>query len=131
MKHYKLRWADAIHAHERALARGGVHGFIDAGLVKAAIERPYSGYYRPISMKVAALVESMCMNHGFTDGNKRTCVILMLLLLDRSGYELVPLHGENIEDSIESMAISVACGQMKFDAIARWAKQRIHKLPAT
>ena len=54
-------------------------------LIESAITRPYTGYYRPIAQKAAALLQSLATNHGFVDGNKRTAVFAMNLLLGESG----------------------------------------------
>jgi death-on-curing protein len=80
--------ADALSAHERALRFGGLPGIRDLGLIESAVSRPFTGYYRSIESKAAALVQSMSGNHGFIDGNKRTTVILADTLLARSGYRL-------------------------------------------
>ena len=53
--------------------------------------RPYHGYHRLIHQKAAALVHAVVSNHGFADGNKRTALYLVELLVQRSGY--VCLHG--------------------------------------
>jgi death-on-curing protein len=85
--------SDALSAHARALEQGGgLAGVANLGLIESAIKRPYSGYYRDISSRAAAFVQSMSGNHDFNDGNKRTTVILTHLLLDKSGYELRPLN---------------------------------------
>jgi death-on-curing protein len=53
-------------AHDYALSRyGGLPGIRDLGLIESALARPYSGYYRPIEKKAAALVHSLTLNHGF------------------------------------------------------------------
>ena len=129
-EHYRLRLADALHAHDTALKYGGVRGIVKIGSVQSAIARPYSGYYRPISRKAAALVESVCRNHGFADGNKRTCVLLLDLLLERSDYHLVPVEDEDIDDALELLTRSVADGQMSLEQIEEWAKARIKRKPA-
>lgn len=79
---------DALEAHNTAIKYGGLPGILNLSLVESAISRPYNGYCRPIRKKTAALIESVCRNHGFADGNKRTCLLLLVLLLDRSGYGL-------------------------------------------
>jgi len=129
-RHYRLRFADAIEAHDTALERGGVQGLISEALIRSAIGRPYTGYYRSIHHKAAALIESVCQNHGFTDGNKRTCVLLLGLLLDRSEYALEPLNSEDIDEALEAMTISVADSQMGFDDLLVWTTDRIIKKPA-
>ncbi|MBM3541298.1 MAG: type II toxin-antitoxin system death-on-curing family toxin, partial [Alphaproteobacteria bacterium] len=83
-----------MSAHRRALEFGGRAGVLDIGLVESAIGRPYSGFYRSLPAKAAALIQSMATNHGFADGNKRTTVILLDTLLTKSGYRLRPLRGD-------------------------------------
>ncbi len=127
-RHYRLTFADALSAHQRALRSGGRDGIPNPGLVDSAISRPYNGYYRPIARKVAALVESMATNHGFTDGNKRTSLILMHTLLTKSGYELIPLETDRSrDDAAEKMVIAVVTHELDFEALVDWFKSRLHK----
>ncbi len=125
-KHYRIKLEDAIEAHNTALTHGGHPGVINLNSIKSAIARPYDGYHRPIWKKSAALFESIIRNHGFTDGNKRTAVLLLGLLLERSGYQIIPLHGEDIDIAIENFAVSVADGQMSIDEIQIWLRERIN-----
>jgi len=119
-----------MEAHEVALEYGGAPGIINRGLIESAIARPYTGYYRTISKKGAALTESVCRNHAFTDGNKRTCLALLNLLLERSGYRLHPVADEDLGEAVENLMIAVANGQMTFAQIEQWLKVRIKKKPA-
>lgn len=96
-------------------------------MVESAIARPYSGYYRPIARKAAALMESVATNHGFADGNKRTSVILMHLLLSKSGYRLAPLECPTIDHEIEQAVMGVVRHEMSFDDLVEWFKRRISK----
>ena len=128
-RHYRLTLSDALEAHEVALRYGGADGIISLDLIEAAIGRPYTGYYLAIYKKAAALVESMCMNHGFTDGNKRTSLLLLEILLQRSGYKLRSLNGEELNKAVEDMLVSVASGDMVYGEVELWMKARIEKLP--
>lgn len=127
-RHYRLTLSDALAAHEAALRRGGREGVINLNLVRSAIERPYSGYYRAMPAKAAALVESVARNHGFTDGNKRTCLLLLGVLLDRSGYQFIPGRAAD-GPALEAMVIDVADGRMTYAQIEAWIKPRIRKKP--
>jgi len=120
---------DAIEAHNTALLHGGTPGIINLNSIQSAIGRPYNGYCRQIWKKGASLFESVCRNHGFTDGNKRTAVMLLLLLLERSGYDLQPRPNEDINDAIEDLAVSVANGEMDISQIEQWLKERIKVNP--
>ena len=129
-RHYQISLADALSAHERALQYGGLGGIPNIELVESAIARPYSGYYRPIAKKVAALVQSVATNHGFADGNKRTTVILSDLLLSKSGYEIRAAPGDvNIALALEEIILETAQGTIGFDELVAWFKLRIHRLP--
>ena len=64
--------------HQLIIKRAGTKaGVRDFALLHSAVERPkatYSGQdlYKTIFDKAAALLQSLCLNHPFTDGNKRT-----------------------------------------------------------
>ncbi|HEX9906133.1 MAG TPA: type II toxin-antitoxin system death-on-curing family toxin [Propylenella sp.] len=129
-RHYRLTLADALSAHETALTFGsGLPGVANLGLVESAIARPYNGYHRSIERKAAALIESMARNHGFADGNKRTTIILMHMLLTRSGYRLVPAsRGESVEDAAETMVLSVVTRNTSFQDIVAWFQARVQRV---
>ena len=115
---------DAAQAHESALSFGGLAGVRDISLIESAIGRPYSGYYRSIESKAAALTHSLVKNHGFTDGNKRTALLLLVLFLNRSGYRLK----DNVSDTdIEDMILDVATDRHSFDGLTDWIKSRIRR----
>ena len=128
-RHYRLTLADALSAHDRALKLGGRHGIPNIGLVEAAIGRPYVGYYRSIQRKAAALVQSVATNHGFADGNKRTATILMVTLLNKSGYDLKAIRGDrDIQTAVEKMVLNVVIHRLGFDGLVLWFKARIYRL---
>lgn len=121
--HYRVTLADAMTAHDEALRYGGRDGVTSLHLIESALGRPYSGYYRRIHEKAAALLESMVGNHGFVDGNKRTAWLLVELLVSRSGYCLdIPA-----EERLDDFVVSVAAGETEFPAIIAWFAGRIRK----
>lgn len=122
-----MTFADAIAAHEHALTFGGLHGIPNPTLIESALQRPYSGYYKSIATKAAALTQSMATNHGFADGNKRTTLILLHLLLARSGYELRPIAHETRNAVAEAMLVAVASRAMSFGELVNWFKLRIRR----
>lgn len=66
-QHYQITLGDAINAHQEALTFGpnkGV-GILNLTLIQSAIGRPYTGYYRFIHQKAAALVQSLQDLVGF------------------------------------------------------------------
>jgi death on curing protein len=115
-------------AHDLALEYGGRPGVLDAGRIEAAIIRPYSGYFRPIASKAAALFEAMANNHGFVDGNKRTAILLTDLLTKRSGYRLMASDTNgDLNWALEKLAVSVARGDLQLADITDWFKQRLRR----
>lgn len=117
---------DAYRAHDFALKYGGRPGVLDAGRIDAAINRPYSGYFRSIASKAAALLEAVANNHGFVDGNKRTAILLTDLLIKKSGYRLtVSYVNEDLNQALEELVVSVARGELQLADITDWFKQRV------
>ena len=58
------------------------------GLLESALIRPQSGYYETLSMQAAALLQSLCQNHCFVDGNKRVAFAATAIFLRMNGYRL-------------------------------------------
>ena len=122
--HYRVTLADVYAAHDEALTYGGRPGVINSGGIESAIARPYSGYFRPISRKSAALLHALVQNHGFVDGNKRTALLTTLLLIERSGYAIALDADERIDD----MVVAVAAGELSFDDLCEGFKARLVRL---
>ena len=93
--------------------------------IEAAIARPYSGYYRAIARKAAALTHSLALNHGFVDANKRTTVYVVHLLLTRSGYRFSISDPQTLNDALEEMIVAVVEHRMSFDDLVIWFKARL------
>lgn len=86
---YYLDMHDVLVLHPRQLERfGGAPGIRDAGLIEAALARPQSGYYRDLIEEAAALWESLTMNHGFIDGNKRVGFAATYVFLRINGLDI-------------------------------------------
>lgn len=66
----------------------------------------------------------MVGNHGFVDGNKRTAWLLVELLIERSGFELVIPDDAPIDD----LVVSVASGEVGYDDLAEWFRVRIRRI---
>ena len=76
-----------IHAEQLRLF-GGAKGVRDLGLIESALLRPQTGYYADLVEQAAALWESLAMNHGFIDGNKRVAFACMDIFLGLNGARL-------------------------------------------
>jgi death-on-curing protein len=80
---------DALMIHAAQIERfGGAQGVRDLGLIEAALLRPQTGYYGDIVEEAAALWESLTMNHGFIDGNKRVGFACTYVFLRMNGVRL-------------------------------------------
>jgi death-on-curing protein len=124
-RHYRVKLQEVLAAHDFALTFGGLRGIRDLGAIEAAVARPYCGYYRSIAKKVAALVQSLASNHGFIDGNKRTALLMMNLLLLRSGYFLRGRSERQIKTDVEAMILALVEHHMNFDDVVAWLELRI------
>lgn len=86
----------------------------------SALGRPYHGYHESIYEKAAALVHAIIFNHPFFDGNKRTALYLVELLLEESGYELLGADPE-----IYRMFCLVAAGKLSYEGLREWLESSI------
>lgn len=111
-----------IAAHDAALTFGGRSGIRDQGSIESATAPPYTGYYRPIAKKAAALPHSLATNHGFVGGIKRTALYMVRILLDRSGHRLRDDDPEGLNDEVQQMVLDVVEHRMAFDALVQWFK---------
>lgn len=103
---------------------GGLHGVRDAGAVESAVYRPQTGYYESLEEEAAALMESLGMNHGFIDGNKRIAFTGADVFLRRNGFYLEVVADEAhqfIEGSIERR-------EFRFEKIVTWIRAHLKPL---
>ena len=77
------------------------------------------------------MLQSIATNHAFNDGNKRTSIILVHLLLDQSGYSLEPIDPrEDLERALEDFVVdSVVTKKLSVDEITEWLAPRIRAAP--
>ncbi|MEZ5801614.1 MAG: type II toxin-antitoxin system death-on-curing family toxin [Nitratireductor sp.] len=88
-QHTYLDMEDILEIHAAQIKRfGGAGGIRDAGMIEAALQRPMSGYYRDLIEEAAALWESLTMNHGFIDGNKRVGFAATYVFLRMNGLKI-------------------------------------------
>jgi len=100
---------------------GGLHGVRDAGAIEAAVFRPQTGYYDSVEEEAAALMESLGMNHGFIDGNKRIAFTAADVFLRRNSFylDVVADKGHQfIEGSMERR-------EFRFGNILVWIREHL------
>ena len=102
---------------------GGLHGVRDAGAVEAAVFRPQTGYYDSVEEEAAALMESLGMNHGFIDGNKRIALAATDVFLRMNGFYIDVTAEEGhkfIEGSLERQ-------EFRFGRIRDWIRGHVKR----
>ena len=65
------------------------------------------------------------MQSFFIDGNKRTALVTLDLLLVRSGYRLRADDLEQLNEDAEKLVLDLVEHRIKFDEVVAWIKQRI------
>lgn len=116
---------ETLELHRVLIERfGGASGVRDLGLLESALLRPQTGYYDSLSMQAAALLQSLCQNHCFVDGNKRVAFAATAIFLRMNGYR-IEVDGADGESFIVEDVIS---NSASLDAIADWLEARLVKL---
>ncbi len=117
-----LTLVNLVDMHDE-LARkyGGASGIRDAGLIEAALLRPQTGYYRDIIEEAASLWESLTMNHGFVDGNKRIGFAAAYIFLRLNGYMLIA----ESQDATRFVLDSLESGTFTKDNLDKWLRSNI------
>jgi death-on-curing protein len=110
---------EALRIHDVLLAEfGGAPGVRDLGLIESALVRPQTGYYGDLIEEAAALWESLAMNHGFIDGNKRVAYACTAVFLAANGVNIRPADAE-VERFIYS---NLEAGTFNKNAVEAWLR---------
>ena len=117
-----LTLADVLFIHgEQIRLFGGGNGVRDLGLVESALLRPQTGYYADLIEEAAALWESLTVNHGFMDGNKRVGLACMDVFLGLNGHRL-----EADPDEVASFILErLETGSFTKDRLDAWLRERV------
>ena len=100
----------------------------DFALLHSAVERPRATYggrslYPNIFAKAAALLQSICLNHPFTDGNKRTAWITAGTFLWINGWHLMAKRAEAAD-----FMVKVDNEKPDILEISKWLKKHCKKI---
>lgn len=134
MPKYLMAWhsvdiTEVYAIHEAIIKRAGTKALVrDFTLLHSAVERPKATFqgkdlYPTIFLKAGALLQSLCMNHPFTDGNKRTAWLSAKRFLKLNGYSLT----SKAEEAIDFM-IRVDNEQPDLLEISSWLKIHSKKI---
>lgn len=117
-----LTLADVLFIHgEQIRLFGGGDGVRDLGLVESALLRPQTGYYADLIEEAAALWESLTVNHGFVDGNKRVGLACMDVFLGLNGHRL-----EVDSDKVASFILErLEMGSFTKNRLDAWLRQHV------
>ena len=113
---------ETLELHRQLILRfGGAEGVRDRGLLESALVRPRTGYYDTLSMQAAALLQSLCRNHCFVDGNKRAAFATAAVFLLMNGYSLRIDPNES-----EAFIVDDVIGnRAEIETIASWLEARM------
>ncbi len=116
---------EVIHLHQILIDRfGGTHGIRDMGLLESALMRPQTGYYDTLSLEAASLLQSLCKNHAFVDGNKRVAFAVTAIFLRMNGYRL-KVDADNGESFLIKKVIKE---NVVLENIAAWLEKHMKKV---
>lgn len=120
MEVYYLDMEDVLLLHRRQLEQfGGAPGIRDAGLIDAALARPQSGYYNDLIEEAAALWESLTMNHGFIDGNKRVGFAATYVFLRINGQAITA----DVQTTLDFVIGKLEMGCFTKAALEAWLRE--------
>ena len=120
-----LNLAEPVWLHTVAVEEfGGSAGTRDRSVLESALGRPLATFggknlYETPFKRAAALAESLVLNHGFVDGNKRTAMYAMAAWLDREGFTIEAARGE-----LRDLALGIATRRFDTEQIAAWLENR-------
>src|SRR5688572_20801607 len=117
---YYLDMEDVLLLHNRQLEQfGGAPGIRDAGLIEAALARPQSGYYKDRIEEAAALWESLTMNHGFIDGNKRVGFAATYVFLKINGLGI----NASVKTTLKFVIGKLEAKEFKKEVLETWLRK--------
>ncbi|HLE50335.1 MAG TPA: type II toxin-antitoxin system death-on-curing family toxin [Patescibacteria group bacterium] len=115
--------------HEEIIQKAGsIASVRDFSLLHSAVERPKATYggvdlYPSIFIKAAALLHSLCMNHPFTDGNKRTSWVST-----KRFFKINGCHLRAEKSAAVSFMLSVDNNKLPLNEISLWLKKHCSPL---
>lgn len=115
---------EIIAMHSKLIKKtGGLDGIRDMGMLESAVMNCNLTFgeeelYPTVSEKAARLAFSICKNHPFIDGNKRTAVLSMLVTLKVNKLNAVFSKSELI-----SIGMGLADGSIGYESLVEIIKK--------
>lgn len=115
---------EILNLHGRTInTHGGKPGIRDFGLLESAVFRCQSGYYNSLCEQAASLMQSLCMNHCFVDGNKRVALLATAVFLKMNGYDLKCRNKTIVKFIVEQVITKKA----NVTIIAKWISEKLEE----
>lgn len=120
---------EAYTIHQAIISRAKTKAIVrDFALLHSAVERPKATFngrslYPTLFAKAASLLQSVCLNHAFTDGNKRTAWGVTKRFLWINGYHLQVSSHEAAD-----FMVFVDNQKPTLQEISKWLKQHSDKI---
>lgn len=106
----------AIEVHDWIIDNsGGLHGYREIGLLDSALEHIQNDMYYPTFIeKLKHLVYAVNKFHPFSDGNKRSSLVLGAYFLELNGYDYCV---QKFIQEMEEIVVWLAEGKIKDDLL--------------
>ena len=120
---------EVYEIHKALIKRAGTKASVrDFSLLHSAVERPKATYagldlYPTVFSKAGALLQSLCLNHPFSDGNKRTAWLSTKRFLFINGYHLEAERKEGAD-----FMVWIDNQQPLLPKISSWLKKNSKKI---
>lgn len=117
---------DAAHL-DQLREHGGLLGIRDENALEAALARPRQKWNYEDSVDLATLAAAYAFRiakaHPFSDGNKRTAFLAMVIFLGLNGKDL-----DATETEVVQAMVALAAGSLKEPQMAEWMRGRLTRL---
>jgi len=116
---------EALGMHRKLIAKtGGLDGVRDIGILEMSVLSCTQTFndeelYPSVIEKAARVAFSICKNHPFVDGNKRTAILCMLTALRINQIELI----KYTQTELVSLGLGIADGSIDYQDIVLWIKE--------
>jgi death-on-curing protein len=107
----------AINIHDVIIDQsGGSNGILNMGLLESTLGHVQNDdYYPNLEDKTTHLFFSICKNHCFTDGNKRSSIALSAYFIEINGFDF---RVDRYIKEMENIAVYVADNKINRDLLA-------------
>jgi death-on-curing protein len=107
----------AVNIHDVIIAEsGGSGGILNQGLLESTLGHLQNDdYYPSLEEKTTHLLFSICKNHCFTDGNKRSAIALSAYFIEINGFDF---RVDRFIKEMENIVVYVADSKIGRDLLA-------------